>query len=327
MTARGQSFMVPSLTGGALVLSTLIFNIAASPFTLFIYNTCLLAVIGAVALNLLMGAAGQVSIGNAAFLATGAFGAVFAQRLGLSFPFQLIFGVVWAAAVGLLVYLPALRIRGIYLALATLSAHFIVIHFAEGYQSRAVGESGFQLPRLFGRLTLDDEQRAWSWLLSLLLLPVLYLAHVLLNGRTGRAWRMIRDHEAAAPTLGINVGLTKLTAFVISSALVGLQGALHAQFSGSVSVNNYTLIVAIAYISMILIGGLDTFLGPILGAIILVSLPYLTAEFVSLFTDQNLGPQIATMMYGLLIIVFIVSSPKGIIGLIGAVRQSWGKTD
>lgn len=78
---------------------------------------------------------------------------------------------------------------------------------------------------------------------------------------------------------------------------------------------------------MILIGGLDTFLGPILGAIILVSLPYLTAEFVSLFTDQNLGPQIATMMYGLLIIVFIVSSPKGIIGLIGAVRQSWGKTD
>src|SRR5579859_580993 len=237
-----------------LVALTAYYVAEGSSFHLYILNTCLLAVFGAVALNLLMGTAGQVSIGNSAFLAVGAFATVFAVKSGIPFPGDMIFAALAAAAVGAVIGLPALRLRGLHLALATLAGFFIVTYFASQYQSNAKGggSGGFFIPVLFQAQGLTGGQQYWAWTLVALVAVLIVGAMRLDKFRSGRAWRMIRDHEIAAHTLGIPVTRYKMSAFAISSAVIGFQGALGAHLSGSVSVDQFTLGVAIAYIAMVL---------------------------------------------------------------------------
>lgn len=312
----------------ALIAITAYFVAEGSAFHLYVLNTCLLAVFGAIALNLLMGTAGLVSIGNSAFLAAGAFSAVFAIKSGIPFPADLAVAAVVAAAVGMVIGLPALRLRGLHLALATLAGFFIVTYFANEYQSKAKGggSGGFFVSVLYQSQGLTGGQQYWAWTL-LVLVGVLILGATRLDrGRSGRAWRMIRDHEIVAHTLGIPVTRYKMSAFAISSAVIGFQGALAAHLSGSVSVDQYTLGLAIAYIAMVLIGGLDSVLGAVIGAFLVTSLPTIVPAVITTAlgttTTAIRVPAIAEIIYGLLVVLFITSSPQGIVGLLRAIFRA-----
>ena len=163
---------------------------------------------------------------------------IFALRAGAPFPLDVVIGAVIAGLVGAVVGLPALRLRGLHLALATLAAFFIVTYIANEYQSKAkgAGSGGFVIAPLFQSKGLVGGQKYWAILLVAITAVLVVVANRLVQYRWGRAWRMIRDHELAAPALGIEVTKSKLTVFALTSAMIGLEGGLTAHFIGSVDV-------------------------------------------------------------------------------------------
>jgi branched-chain amino acid transport system permease protein len=310
---------------GVLVMGllTLYFAQTQSAFVVYVYNTCLLACLGAIALNLLMGTAGQASIGNAAFLAIGGFVSVWMLRAGVPFPADIVIASVIAGAAGLLAGAPAVRLHGLELALATLAAQFITLFFANQYQVHSAGSAGFSIVPLFNSAGLIGSGRDWAWLLFGIVSVTILIVSRLMRERAGRALRMIRDHDVAAPALGIPVIRYKLMIFTFSSMLIGLEGGLMAHFTGSVTVDNYTLALAIQYVAMILIGGLDSIAGSIIGAAIVIALPVIIPNIVSHLLGANQaatnGSNISVIVYGVLIIVFIIGSAGG--GIIGTLKN------
>lgn len=277
----------------------------------------LLTCMGAASLNLLMGTAGQVSLGNAAMLAVGAFSTVWFLGVGVPFPFDVAGAGLTAAIAGLIIGFPALRLRGLYLAIATLAAHFIIIFLAVQYQNAAAGPSGFVLdPVIPGKLA--QSQAIWVVIVVVVLAFVSIIVGALSSGRSGRTWRLIRDHENVVSAFGINATRWKLGVFVISSAILGVQGSLFAHYSGALSTESFTLGVAILYVAMVIIGGLDSLAGSILGAILISLLPTVVPAIVKAFSDDSASPafgaNLSTIVYGALILVFVVFLPKGIVG-------------
>lgn len=284
-----------------------------------------LASLGAVSLNLLTGTAGQVSLGNAAFLGIGGFCAVFATKMHIGLGLGLLFAIVVSALLGLAVGLPAARLRGLYLMLSTLALLYVFLFFANIYQTDTAGASGFTITAnsVFGfHLTTDDD---WYVFCSAIALLNVYIAANQLNGRCGRAWRVIRQSEVVAEGLGVPSMRYKLWAFMTSSAMIGLQGAITAYFLGNVSVDNYTLSIAIIYVAMIVVGGLDSIWGSLIGAAVITLLPTeISAQVLDhpswpSWITVNAGP-ITSLLYGILIIVILLVAPRGVVG---AVRSLW----
>jgi branched-chain amino acid transport system permease protein len=314
---RARVFSLAFFAGIAgLAIVSAYFSFAQSQLNMYTYNLCLLAVVGSLALNLLMGAAGQASLGNAAFIAVGGFATAFLDRSGVGAPLDLLLSAAIEAILGVIVGFPALRIRGLYLVLATLAAYYIVIYFATDYSSHTVGGSGFQIAIFFQNFSLVEIQQLWIWLLTAVVIVVLVILRCIDRNRVGRAWRLIRDHEVAAPALGIKVSRYKLGAFALSSALLGFEGSLMAHYTGSVTVDAYPLSLSIAYVAMVLLGGLDSMLGAVIGAGLVTAIPIVVPEWVSGFqangSSTELGANLATVIYGLLIIFFITRSQHGI---------------
>lgn len=295
-----------------------------SSFVGYLVNVSLIAMIAAIGLNVLMGTAGQVSIGTAAFLAIGAFGSGALLSIGVPFPADIVGSLIFAAFAGLVFGLPALRIRGLYLLLGTLAAHYVVLYGAHRYQSTVAGPAGIVLNPVFPR-----QYRLLAWTLVNLgaLTVVLVLVRQLVRGRIGRALRLIRDREAAAPSLGVNVGRYKLLIFVLSSLIISFAGGLQAHFFGVISVDNYGLLLAVAYIAMIVIGGLDSIAGAMFGAAFVILLPHITPPIVDLVAgDSTLaatqGAHMSEVVYGLLVVIFIVKWPGGIVQLLRNLKAS-----
>ncbi|MGW6144845.1 branched-chain amino acid ABC transporter permease [Streptomyces sp. NPDC055140] len=310
-----QKYILILVTAAVVAVTTTNF----SSYAVYVVDTILLAAIGALALDLLMGTGGQVSIGNAAFLAAGAYTTVWTFRAGVPFPFDVIAGGVLCAAGGLIVGLPALRIRGMYLALATLAAFYLASFAALKYQVHAVGAAGFFLTPVFPG-TIGEQAVSWAWLLVGVLAATIVAVSWLGTGRSGRAWRMIRDHEVAAAVMGIEVARYKLTLFVISSAIIGVQGGLTARFTASVTYENFSLALSISVIAMILIGGLDSLAGPLIGAVVVILLPILVPSVIDTFVTSSTAAHDASgyaeIAYGVLIMIFMIAAPKGLVGLV-----------
>jgi branched-chain amino acid transport system permease protein len=306
---------------GVTFLVVAYFTAVGSSYAIFVLDTILLSAIGAMALDLLMGTGGQVSIGNAAFLAGGAFATVWASRAGVPFPFDVIIAGIACAVGGLIVGLPALRIRGMYLALATLAAFYLADFIGQKYQSDTVGAAGFLLKPLFTG-TIGQQSASWAWLLFGVVAATMILISWLRSGRSGRAWRMIRDHEVAASAMGIPVARYKLLLFTITSAIIGIQGGLTAHFTGSVSYDSFTLTLSISVVAMILIGGLDSVAGPLIGAAVVTLMPVYLPDVIGLFVSSSNASQDASnyseILYGLLIMVFMIKAPTGLAGLFRA---------
>ena len=307
------------ITAAVLIAACIVAWFAGTSFHLYVVNLILLSCIGALGLNLLMGTAGQVSIGNAAFLTSGAFSAVVFSQFGMPLVVCLVMAMIVSAFFGLVVGLPALRIKGIYLILSTMAAHYLALFVAEKYQTVRVGSAGFTLDPVFSG-SLLAVQRSWLIALLFVVLVVMLIVGRLEAGRLGRAWRMIRDREDAAPAMGIPTARYKLGAFVLSSAIIGLQGGLMGYFTGGVSNESFSLHVAIAAIAMILIGGMGRISGSILGAAIVTALPFVTPPLVNALLGNVMATQhasqVSLILYGMLIIVFISYAREGVRGWI-----------
>ncbi|MCO5108114.1 MAG: branched-chain amino acid ABC transporter permease [Burkholderiaceae bacterium] len=324
-TAYSQDFrLVDTRTQRASLAVFLVAALAvpwvASSFALDLANQVLLAAIGAVALMLLTGYAGQISLGHAGLLAAGAFttGILFkelAAPIWVTLPASAAVG----AALGLIFGLPSLRLRGLYLAVSTLALHFIVIYFGGEYETKRGFSTGVVIdpPMLFG-WTFSDA-RAWYYLLLVAAAATIVLSLNLLRSRTGRAWRAIHGREAVAGALGISVHRAKLGAFVWSSTLTATAGCLFAYYRGFVSAEAFSLFLTIQYVAMIIIGGMGSILGAVLGAIFVVLFPYAieAAMNVSTFAEQ-LSSYVFAVNYaafGLVMILFLVFEPQGLVGI------------
>jgi len=301
---------------------TVIVVTTASDYNVYLYDSILLACIGAIALQILQGSAGLVSVGSAGFMLFGAFGTVYMHRAGIPFPVDVLIGAVFAGLTGLVTGIPALRLKALFLALATLATHFVALYLGTLYQSRVEGarETGFNIPILFSSYGLASSARYWAWVLLGVVLMVLIGASRTMAERTGRAMRMMREHEHVAPVFGIEVRAYKLKLFVLTSMLFGLEGGLAAHFSGNVVVDQFTLLLAFQFVAMIIIGGIDSLAGAIIGAVIVIGLPSVIPNVVKLFLSDSRANQdgsfISLIVYGIVLVIFATSSQDGIVGLI-----------
>ncbi|MEV4380179.1 branched-chain amino acid ABC transporter permease [Streptosporangium sp. NPDC049644] len=320
-TSEGRGLALRRVAILALVC---VLPVALRDYQLSLVTTALIAALGALALTLVTGFVGLVTAGNSALLALGAYGAAIgAVQLELPFLVVLVGSVLVGAAVGLLAGLPALRVSGIYLAIATLALHFILIFVFNEYQTRAVGSAGFFLPAAsIGGLTIDTAIE-WYVVLVVVVLATWRLVENLKKSRFGRAWMLIRDTPLAAASQGISLPAYKLAAFVVSSAIISMSGTFLAYFQQAVYIENFTLELAIQYIAMIIIGGMGSSGGAIAGACFVVLLPPMLSRAIALlpsdavvagFLQQNLG-DFQLIIYGTLVVVFLIWRPDGLAGL------------
>lgn len=287
-------------------------------------NLTLIAVIGALSLNYLTGVAGLVSIGHAAFFAIGTMGAAIAgTQLGLPFIVTLAAAILAGAFAGILAGLPSLRVRGLYFVLSTLAVHFIVVYVFSEYQYafHDVGGVTMSDPKI-GGLEFNNGIR-WYFLLLPICFAVYFLFRNSLKFREGRALRAMHDHELAAMASGIDVRMLRLKAFGLSSAVAALAGALQAYFLTTVAADLYSLNMAIQFIAMIIIGGMGSLGGSVLGALVWLLLPSLLAGFAVELKGSTLPlasvivenrPQVVNLVFGTLVALLLIFAPDGIAG-------------
>lgn len=295
-------------------------------------NFALIAVLGAVGLNLLIGYAGQISLGNAAFFAIGAIGAgVTGVQWGWPFPLVLLSAGLLGAICGFIVGLPSLRLRGLYLLMATLGLHFIANYAFLRYQNAFFGPAGisFSDPSIFG-FVLSTNIRWYFALLAIVVAAMLGTKN-LLRSREGRAFVSVRDQDIAAGSAGINVAATKLRAFTFSSFLVSVAGALYVYFLTNAQQEIFTLLLAIQFIAMIIIGGLGSLPGAVFGALLWQLLPQVINTFSGVLgatpvigeTLVDNSAQLNTVVLGLVIMLVLILKPDGLNGLWVSVQRTF----
>ncbi len=301
----------------------------ASTYWLDVLNRIGIAIIGALGLNILVGYTGQISIGHAAFLAVGAYAtAVFEANLGLPFYLALPLAALVTSGFGLIFGIPSLRLRGLYLAIATLAAHFITTYGIVHWESVTKGVLGFMVPpaSLFG-VTLESDARVF-YLIFALVVPATLFAKNLFRTRVGRAFIAIRDRDVAASVMGVSLLRYKLLAFVVSSFYAGLAGGLMAHHSRILFPDAFTLLVAIDYLAMVIIGGLGSILGSIFGAVFMTLLPEvlkLTATSLTGVYPQAFGliASARDIVFGLAVILFLMYEPQGLARIWVRCRSYW----
>lgn len=279
-----------------------------------------LASIGAMSLMLLTGYAGLISLGHAGLIAAGAFTAgILYREAGAPFWIGLPAAALMGALLGVIFGLPSLRLRGIYLAVSTLALHFLVIYVAGEYESRRGFSTGILIdpPVAFGTEIYDI--KLWYFIILGFAILTWWLSRNLLRSRTGRAWNAIHGTETVAAAMGVNVPRAKLAAFVISSAMTAVAGAIFAYFRGFVSVEAFTLFLTIQYVAMIIIGGMGSLAGAILGAAFVTVFPYLIEAGTALVPEgQRIAGSIFALNYaafGIVMIAFLAFEPNGLMGI------------
>ncbi len=237
----------------------------------FIYGIC------GVSLMVLVGYTGLVSLGHAAFLGIGAYAHAFFLKQGIPWIPSVVLAVMITTASGIVVGLPALRMTGIYLAIATLAFSVIIQEVFSRWESVTHGFAGMPVekPTILG-VSFQDEAPFYYLCLFFLVL-VLWLTRNLLRSPTGRAWIAIRDSEIAAQSMGVNLAIYKSIAFAYSAALMGLAGALFAHKIAYLAPDIFTILLSIQFLLLVIVGGLGSLHGAVFGAIFVALLPPLIA--------------------------------------------------
>jgi branched-chain amino acid transport system permease protein len=339
-----------------LLLAALALPLVLEDFWLQLGLFVMATAIGAVGLTLLVGVAGQLSLGHAAFAAIGAYVYVWATSestdalagAGLPAVVGLVLAVTAAALVGFVFSPVASRLRGIYLGLATLGLVFVVRHLLLNLDSWTGGFNGRTVePFTLGGFSFSNKNpdylaiagvefqglhRLWYLFLVLTLLAC-WLAANLRTSRTGRAWANVRDSETAAAAMGIAVARHKASAFVVSSGYAGLAGALLALAYGRLSPDVFTLTVSVDFLVMIVLGGLGSVGGAVVGALFVTALPLVLAEysgslpFLAAPGSGGLDPSTASrMVYGLAIIAVLLFLRGGLAGAARRLRHRASRT-
>ena len=290
-----------------------------SKYWLGVSNLIGISIIAALGLNLLVGYCGQLSVGHAGFIAVGAYTtAVLTGSLGVPFLLALLCSGIMAGLVGLIFGLPSVRVKGFYLAITTIAAQFIIIWIINHWSSVTGGFVGISVPLAsIGPLEFRSEGSQFYLIMGITALCILFSKN-LARGRVGRAFVAVRDNDLAAEVMGINLLYYKLLAFFIGCFLAGISGSLLATWVGYMNAETFTLADSILYIGIIIIGGLGTTLGPILGVLVIrllqQAIMYLSPLIESGFPVLPAGftTGIGPMVFGLVIILFLVLEPRGL---------------
>jgi branched-chain amino acid transport system permease protein len=308
--------------GAIAVLFVAIIPLILHEYYLSIFNLVFIAIVGALGLNILVGYTGQISVGHAAFMSVGAYTAAnLAVKLDLPFWITLPAGGLMAALIGALVGIPSLRIKGLYLAIATLASQLIiewVINHTPAISGGAQASIEVPRPTVLGH-HLKTQGELYYFLLFFAVLAIVATLN-LVRSRIGRAFVAIRDQDIAAEIIGINIFRYKLLAFAISSFYAGVCGVLYTYYFGIANYEAFQIVVSIDYLAMIIIGGLGSVLGSILGAAFVTMLPivirWCVEGFGALFIDPSHLPAITAslrlVIFGGLIILFLVLEPEGL---------------
>lgn len=272
-------------------------------FLLTIFSLVLIYNIAALGLNLVIGYAGQISIGHAAFMAIGAyFSAVMVMKFNVPFLLAFLGSGFVAGCFGLLLGIPALRLRGFYLAIATMAFGVVIEQSLNAWEfvGASVGVRDIKPPTLFGlKLTSD---LANLYLIIFVSIVIFIITDNIIRSKTGRALKAIRESSFAAQSLGINVSRYKLIAFVISAVYAGLAGSLYAHTIGYISPLDFGLGSSINLLAMIVIGGLASLSGGFIGSVIIIALPFM-------FSRTQLP---MSVIFGVLLILVVLFFPRGI---------------
>ena len=266
-------------------------------------------------LMLLSGFTGQISMGHAAFLAIGAYAEAILQAKGMPFVVSAPVAILLAAAAGVAIGLPALRLTGIYLAIATLAFGFIVEEVIARWESMTGGSAGMLVSSVnLAGFKLEGDYAFYYLCLACTIL-VGFAVYNLLRSPTGRAFIAIRDSEISAQSMGVSLSRYKTLSFAISAGITGLAGALYAHQIRFLSPEQFTLFVSIEFLMMIVIGGMGSMHGAVFGAIFVIALP----ELISVAKDylpQAVAEQtgLKTTIFGVIMILFVLFEPLGIYG-------------
>jgi branched-chain amino acid transport system permease protein len=272
-------------------------------------------IIAALAQNVLTGYAAQPSLGNAAFFGVSAYMLTWlTSDLNQPYWLGILVAVLLSALLGVIVGSPALRISGAHLAVATLGLVTTVGALLNLWDTTA-GRQNYDLTNL---PTLLSDDHALYYCVCVVVVILLFLTYHLLRSRVGRAWVAIRDNETAAEAFGINLTRYKLQAFVISAAMTGVAGALYATWATTASSSMSSVNQTIAFLAMIVVGGLGSLTGSILGAIFVGFLPLLLGQLPSPLAIGPLQLQVSTLttgIYGLLLLLALIFFPSGLSSL------------
>jgi branched-chain amino acid transport system permease protein len=313
----------------------LVIALAVAPLVLGSYllshvTVILYTLVGVLGLTILTGFTGLISLGHVAFMIIGAYAyAIAVTRFGWPpVPSLLLAGVV-PAVFGLVVGLPSLRLQGLYLAITTLAFTYIVnaTILAGGKFTGAGRGIRLKRPEFFGWSLATD--RAFYWFCLLFAIVTVFAVLNLRRSHVGRALVAIRDNDIAARTMGINLWRYKLLAFVLSAFITGIAGALMGMYIGYVTVEGFPFLLSIEALAIIIVGGIGSVLGAVLGTIFIVSLPDVFSTLTGLFgsgladlmtTSAN---EIKSLLYGLAIIAFLRFDPRGLRGMWHDLRHTW----
>jgi branched-chain amino acid transport system permease protein len=283
-------------------------KLSGSQYHVHLANMVGISAILTLSLNLLFGYTGQISVGHAAFYAIGAYTtAIVTARLQWPFWIAVPVSMVTAGLAGAILGLPALRLRGYYLAIATLGFAIVVYVVLQQFHpvtGGAMGIIGIPRPKLLGYEF--DSESSYYYLVLVGTLFTFFIVRNIVASAAGRAMIAIRESESAAEALGVNVAKYKMIAFTVSSSLAGLAGSLFAPLSHYVNPDGFTVMESVIILGMLVIGGLGSHLGAIIGAILLVLLP----ESISFVGEYRV------FVYSLCMLLFIVLMPEGLAGMI-----------
>jgi branched-chain amino acid transport system permease protein len=289
-----------------------------SPAWLTVLNQIGIAVIGAIGLNILVGSTGQISLGQGGFLAVGAYTAgLLSADSGVPFLGGIVAAVLVTAAVGAFFGLPALRLKGLYLAIATLASQQIIVWVITHWDAVTGGVDALVVPPpdLLGIDVSGDANFYWV-IVAFAALSTIVATNLLRTG-IGRAFVAIRDQDIAAEASGVDLTRYKVLAFAVSSGFVGLAGALTAYHTGIVTWERFTLDTSILYLAMIIVGGLGSVSGAIYGAAFMIAVPaYLELELATFdgpleFIGSDLSA-VQSLIFGLTIVLFLIFEPRGL---------------
>lgn len=285
-------------------------------------------VVATLGLNLTTGNAGLISLAHGAFVGVGCYTVAWLSRQGVPFWMALPMAGALAGALGIVVGLPSLRVKGIYLAVATLAAHFVLTFLFREWEPVTGGVPGTKIVKanLFG-FELSGDRRNFYLIFVVAFLGAL-AARNLGRSRFGRAFIAVRERDFSAEILGVNLLQTKLLAFAVGAVYAGIAGGLLGYFYGAITPEYFVLSLSIFYLAAVIVGGLGTVLGSILGALFMTFVPEVLRLVVHASSQTFPGMTklllpMGQVVFGLLIIIFLVFEPHGLAAIWGRIRRTF----
>jgi branched-chain amino acid transport system permease protein len=300
------------------IAALLVLPIFLGKYSIFLLSMLAVYALVSIGLNILMGFTGQIAAGHAGFLAIGAY---FTAIIGTNLEWMpcilvLLLAGIFTGVIGFLLGIPILRLKGFYIAMATLAFGVVVSEVILQWGSLTGGDDGFSVPTAtIGGFAFDTDYKLFYLIISVTIVLTV-LAKNLVRGYIGRAFIALRESEVAAQTIGIDLAKYKTIAFAISAFYTGVAGGLFAYLITYLSPDAFTIELSVDFIAMIVIGGMGSILGSIIGAVILTGMQQVLAGLLDL----------QILIFGISLIVFMIFMPKGISGMIYDLRDKYASS-